>query len=78
MPGIIEMASNLGKEVVDTTIALAVSGQALVDEETRTKRFGECINCKDFVPQQSRCNICGCFMQIKVKFVTAKCPDGKW
>jgi hypothetical protein len=72
------MASNLSKEIVNTTVTLAVSGQVLVDEEARTKRFGECINCKDFIPQQSRCNICGCFLQIKVKFASAKCPAGKW
>ena len=78
MPGIIEMASNLGKEIVNTTLSVATSGIAFVNEEEKTRRFGFCINCPDFIPEQSRCKICGCFMQVKVKLISAKCPIGKW
>lgn len=78
MPDIIEMASNLGKQIVDTTVTLAVSGQVFADEKIQNERFAICTNCIHFISTQSRCNICGCFMKTKVKIIAAKCPAGIW
>lgn len=78
MPDIVEMASNLGKQIVDSTLTLAVSGQVFVDENIQNNRFTICAKCEHFILNQSRCNICGCYMKTKVKLIAAKCPAGKW
>ena len=47
----------------------------LSSEEER-KRFDICLSCQYY--ESGRCSQCGCFMKVKVKFSTSKCPVGLW
>lgn len=76
LPGMLDMAKNLIKD--GTKIAEnALSGnKTLVDDSVRESRWTTCQTCPKL--QNDRCIECGCFMKIKVAFVTSKCPIGNW
>ncbi len=47
-------------------------------------RYSICIDCPDFNSKKSECNICGCSISKKSKFLNKlawadqECPAGKW
>lgn len=45
----------------------------IVDERNRT-----CELCEDFVDHSRKCRVCGCYMDLKMRLVAAKCPIDKW
>ena len=50
----------------------------LHDKDIIAKRLDECQSCEHFIKSPSRCNECGCFMKVKTRLATARCPIGKW
>lgn len=48
-----------------------------VEEEVRNERLSICNAC-DYLDSTKHCNLCGCFMEMKTKFVEASCPAEKW
>lgn len=76
LPGMLDMAKNLIRD--GTSIASnALKGNAtLVDDVIREQRWSTCESCPRL--QNDRCLECGCFMKVKVAFVTSKCPLEKW
>lgn len=55
----------------------AMDGFKETEKEVLEKRMTECNNCED-MRSDGRCAKCGCYMQIKAKWDSAKCPVGKW
>ena len=49
-----------------------------VDDEIYNKRMEICKGCEKFNPESVRCNDCGCFLEIKAKWNSEKCPLEKW
>ena len=49
----------------------------LHDQDVIDKRWDICKGC-DFLTENNRCEKCGCFMKIKHRLATARCPIGKW
>jgi len=47
-------------------------------------RYAICLRCEDFNPRQSQCNVCGCSLSRKSKFLNKlawadqECPKQKW
>lgn len=47
-------------------------------------RYSICLDCSDFNKEKSECNICGCSISKKSKFLNKlawadqECPAGKW
>ena len=41
-------------------------------------RLAECYDCEHFIKATSQCKKCGCFMKVKTRIATARCPIGKW
>jgi hypothetical protein len=76
MPGFMDLAKNLmqdGGKIVKN----AVQGNAtIVSDEVRESRWSTCQACPFL--SENRCTKCGCFMKVKVAFVTSQCPEGKW
>ena len=52
--------------------SLLIHDQAIID-----KRWDICQGC-EFLIDDKRCEKCGCFMKVKTRFSTAKCPIDKW
>lgn len=76
LPSAIQMAKNLTSDG-SNIIKNALSGnKTLVTDEVREMRWSTCTSCPRL--QNDRCLECGCFMKIKVAFVTSKCPLEKW
>lgn len=52
------------------------SGFAMASEELAGQRWEICQGCDQLA--LNRCRQCGCYMKVKVKLETSKCPIGKW
>jgi len=46
--------------------------------EIAEKRYNICLECPELIQATKQCKQCGCFMSLKTKLATAKCPIGKW
>ena len=42
------------------------------------KRLDICKKCEHFRSWSNQCGKCGCFMNIKTRFRSLECPEGKW
>lgn len=43
-----------------------------------SRRWSICIDCDRLFRPTRQCKECGCFMKIKVRIKSQKCPLGKW
>ena len=50
----------------------------LHDQDIIDRRLSMCQGCEHFISATSQCKKCGCFMKVKTKLATARCPVGKW
>ena len=50
----------------------------LHDQDIIDKRWAECEKCEFLIKPTNSCKKCGCFMKVKTKVATARCPIGKW
>lgn len=78
LPSYKEMAFGVTESLKTSLMQLARGGAVFSDKETTEKRMNECLNCEFLIPAQSRCSKCGCFMNMKTRLQTSKCPIGKW
>jgi len=46
--------------------------------ELAEQRFDICKTCPELIKLTGQCKKCGCFMALKTKLESAKCPIGKW
>lgn len=75
-PSMMEMAKNLmgdGAKIINNALQ---GNTTLVSDDVRNTRWSTCTTCPSL--KDDRCVECGCFMKVKVAFVTSKCPIGKW
>lgn len=49
-----------------------------VKKEIAQNRYDICKSCEHFNLETKNCNLCGCFMKVKVKIPEAFCPVNKW
>ena len=49
-----------------------------VDDKTYKDRLDICKSCPQLFKPTTSCKRCGCFMRIKAKISSMKCPDNKW
>lgn len=54
------------------------SGQADVTDQVFFRRMKICTDCEFYKKTLSRCDKCGCFLHIKARWATEKCPIDKW
>lgn len=73
-PSLLQKAVNLGRAVTQHLAA----GLPHTDDETVTNRLNICYACNHFDAAHTACRMCGCNMQIKVRWLEQKCPIGKW
>jgi len=48
------------------------------DKELSDSRLNLCLACPELINLTKQCKKCGCFMLLKTKIESAKCPIGKW
>ena len=69
--------SDQAKGLVKSTAKHVRSGFKVVDSEIFNRRKDMCNNC-EFLTTSKRCSKCGCFMKVKARWETSKCPIGLW
>lgn len=57
-------------------VAWVGKGMPITQPEELTKRQDTCNTCEHFTG--SKCKLCGCFAEIKMRMASEKCPVGKW
>ncbi len=50
----------------------------MAEEIVSNFRYDICLQCPELVSLTKQCKQCGCFMALKTKLESAKCPLGKW
>ena len=69
---------NRAKNLTNSTINHAVNGFINVNEKVKQERLDICRSCDKFNSQNTTCNECGCFLNIKTSWASEKCPLDKW
>jgi len=67
----------LSKTGKDVAVGAISTGSIMIPDEKAEERIVTCEECELF-DQGRMCEVCTCYMDIKVKFKAAKCPEGKW
>jgi hypothetical protein len=55
-----------------------INGSPRTPEEIAEHRLTICVNCEFYRARTNQCKKCGCFMKLKTKLESARCPIGKW
>ena len=74
MPSFLEMAKNAGASVVNH----AMNSFQSVPSNVKEERISICEGCEHYNSETTRCNECGCFINIKADWASEKCPIDKW
>ena len=74
MPSFLQTAKNAGTSLVNHAMNSFQSVPANVKEE----RIKICEGCEHYDSESTRCDECGCFINIKAGWASEKCPIDKW
>lgn len=74
----VKMLFELAGTAADVVTEYKNKGILLADENKTDMRMNLCADCKSFDKKSSRCGLCGCFMNLKVRLDASSCPIGKW
>ena len=75
---------NVVRKTQDAARALEQESEAAfhqmikVPASVRDQRMDICRGCEHLNPNLNRCNLCGCFMELKTWLPGQKCPVDKW
>ena len=70
-PSLFKMIANFVKASAEYVAA----GMPSVTEEQYRKRVETCLDCPNLIEDTKQCGLCGCFIEQKASWQTAKCPD---
>lgn len=73
-PDILTQVNNF----IDSSIKHLLNNMDNVNEDIAISRISICESCEFFDKNSVRCNSCGCFLKIKTRWASEKCPIGKW
>lgn len=74
LPSLFQQAKTLAKETSNHVI----NGSKNVEETLLETRLAICNECPFMIKDQQRCGKCGCFLKVKAKWESSKCPIGRW
>jgi hypothetical protein len=74
VPSLLRKAANFGKAIVDHVAA----GMPTASDATVRERLATCQECDRFGAENRECLVCGCQLDIKVRWAEQRCPIGKW
>lgn len=69
---------NAVKAIKRVAVAVATGSTVFVGEKITAQRLDACHRCPFYLPKTKQCAECGCFVQVKAKLATEKCPKHKW
>lgn len=71
LPSFLKMASNFAKASAEYIAA----GMPSVTQEEYEDRVITCHECPHLKEETKQCGLCGCYIEQKASWQTAKCPD---
>lgn len=74
----IEELFNKAKNLTISTVNHLSNGLKNVKEDVKKNRLDICKACDKFNPENTTCNECGCYLEIKTQWASEKCPLDKW
>jgi hypothetical protein len=74
LPSLWQQTKNLAGSMKEA----AKEGFQKSSEEEIKRRLEICHGCEYFIPESSRCSLCGCAMRLKTKLQSSHCPKDKW
>ena len=76
----ITMVKSFVGAVARTGVAISYGQRPFVPDNIFADRLNICKTCKNFDAKRMRCNLCGCFANLKLKLATEQCPlnPPKW
>jgi len=69
---VVRRAKNLAKTFFDVSSFAAKNRKVICSSKLERERLSICETCERY--GNGMCDVCGCVMKVKVKFVAAKCP----
>lgn len=54
------------------------NGMTNVTDQVKEERMNICSGCDFFDKVNTKCNSCGCYLNLKAAWETSKCPLDKW
>ncbi len=75
-PSFFEKFVNLAGAVSRAAVQAVKRQPLLVSEEIKKERLKICHSCENYL--DGGCTKCGCYLELKAKTATEKCPVGKW
>lgn len=72
-PSWYEKAANFAGSVVEHVAA----GLPILSDDASAARLAVCAGCEHFTAERA-CRLCGCAMDVKVRWREQKCPINKW
>ncbi len=76
-PGIIRQAFSAASATANECGA-ATAGLPAVEDAEVARRLAICQACEYLIAGERRCSKCGCFVEVKARFRTQACPQGRW
>lgn len=73
-PSFLQKTANLSRAITQHVAA----GLPQTDDATVSHRLEVCHSCEHFDAARTACKVCGCNMQIKVRWAEQRCPVNKW
>ena len=72
------LAGELARTALTVTQGVFREGRLLCPPEVEAGRRAVCCSCAAFVAPRQRCVRCGCYLRLKWRLATVRCPDGHW
>jgi hypothetical protein len=72
-----EMVGSFGRALRDEAVAV-IKGEQKKGRAEENRRLAICNGCNFFRAKRQRCAKCGCFVSLKARMRTGRCPIGKW
>lgn len=63
---------------LNSSIKHLIDNMENVSDDVASCRMSICESCEFYDKESVRCNSCGCFLKIKTRWASEKCPIGKW
>jgi len=73
-----KIRKNLASSASKGVSAVVNEKKIISDQLSAEKRLDICNQCPHLEKKMGRCDICGCFVSLKVKLDFETCPAGKW
>lgn len=79
-PSLFEQGQNLSKFALDLVKHIKHTGgkDLIASQELFDERMEICYGCDKYDSEQNRCVECGCFLDMKARFILDSCPLKKW